>query len=106
MSAPENAINFFDLSRKRKQELEERAEKEEKDSLPNLSLEVFQDHTAVVKLSTPVDYDDELADLINKTRKNRNRMIDLRLYSEFAEKIDQNLIDWQVSEISPTRIDL
>ena len=59
-----------------------------------------------MKLSTPVDYDDELADLINKTRKNRNRMIDLRLYSEYADKIDQNLIDWQVSEISPTRIDL
>ena len=41
MSSPVNAIKFFDLSRKRKQELEERVKKEEKESLPNLSLEVF-----------------------------------------------------------------
>ena len=60
----------------------------------------------MLKLSKPVDYDDDLSELFNKTRKDRCRIIDLHLYSEYAEEIDQNLIDWQVSDMSPTRIDL
>ena len=60
----------------------------------------------MLKLNKPVDYNNDLSDLINKTRKDRFRIIDLHLFSENAEEIDQNLIDWQVSDISSTRIDI
>ena len=47
-----------------------------------------------------------MTDLINETRYGRHRIIDLHLYSEYQEEIDENLEDWQVTNMTATRIDI
>ena len=47
-----------------------------------------------------------MALLVNETRYARNRIIDLHLYSEYQEEIDENLEDWHVKNVTDTRIEI
>ena len=51
-------------------------------------------------------YADEMPLLINKTRKGKNRIIDVHLYSDDQEQIDANLADWEVADMSATTVEI
>ena len=96
-------MDFYDQIRLRQHALKE--EQKEGDP-PKITFKVYQDSTAIVKFAKPIPYDDDIAELINENRYGRHRIIDLHLYSEYQEEIDENLEDWQVKSMTDTRIEL
>ena len=66
-------------------------EAEEEDTPPTAFLLVFKNHTAMVKFSEPLQYADNMALRINETRhdSNPNKLLDVHLYSEYEEYIDE-----------------
>ena len=47
-----------------------------------------------------------MARMLSETHQNRNKIIDLHQYSEYEDYVDQNLEDWDVTDISATQIDI
>ena len=52
----------------------------------------------------PIKYADNMLDLINETRGSEKFILDVHLFSDYDDWIDENLIDWNVISVTPTRI--
>ena len=55
-----------------------------------------------MKFSKPMEYEEDMMDLVNSKRTSEDRIISLALYSEIAEGLDDNLEDWEVTDMSAT----
>ena len=44
--------------------------------------------------------------LINDVRKGQYRILDVHLYSDYQDEIDENLVDWEVTDMSATTIEI
>ena len=47
-----------------------------------------------------------MKDQINLSRRRNNKIIDIHLYSEYAEEVDDNLEDWEVYDMTSTEIEI
>ena len=66
-----------------------------------MDLLVFEDYTAILKFDKPTQYADNMIDLINDSRPGKrrildsnhgdSRILDVQLYSEIKDEIDDNL---------------
>ena len=62
------------------------------------------DHRAYLRFASPLQYADNMAVLINETKRGENWIIDLHLYSD-DEFIDENLVDWEVTSMNESSIE-
>ena len=49
-----------------------------------------------------MEYEEDMMDLLNQRWTSEERIISLALYSEIAEGLDDNLEDWEVTDMSAT----
>ena len=62
------------------------------------------DQKAYLRFASPLQYADNMAALINETKRGKNWIIDLHLYSD-DEFIDENLVDWEATSTTESSIE-